>query len=363
MFSPCSKRAIFEKLYSLLSNFPKSSIFSSFCKKCGNGYVDIGEQCDEAGDNLCCNENCTLKTNATCSPHNHDCCRVDNSCQIADTEQICRSDDSQYCRAEVRCDGIMNYCPISSNQQQPLKPNGVACRGAGEKSDSNATGVCKDGFCQSSCPDRYTECDDDQCHHVCRICCKLLFTNLDDKTLEEGIVEQFQYGKCEPMLNKADGTPCQYNETMVGQCSAGWCSIVQYPSAFVPASNSTDTDSNDKSKSWLPENWFAIAIGKLFFFIFSLFSLYFSFYLVLICVVIAFVILILVRILRFTYTRTHFFSNQFHFDSAHGYKQAAQDDSNDGENQTNSHQSKNGKINEINRNNTNTNNNDCVKKI
>lgn len=54
--------------------------------KCGNGIVEVDEECDEGSASLCCNDQCNFLPNATCSPFNSLCCTME--CMFKKHEKI-----------------------------------------------------------------------------------------------------------------------------------------------------------------------------------------------------------------------------------------------------------------------------------
>ncbi|XP_078449229.1 disintegrin and metalloproteinase domain-containing protein 12-like [Lampetra planeri] len=79
-------------------------------KRCGNGYVEDGEQCDcgeiEECDNPCCNaNNCTLRAGAECA---HGMCCQD--CQLKPSGTRCR-DPTNTCDLPEYCNGGSPHCP------------------------------------------------------------------------------------------------------------------------------------------------------------------------------------------------------------------------------------------------------------
>ncbi|XP_026547600.1 disintegrin and metalloproteinase domain-containing protein 19-like, partial [Notechis scutatus] len=81
-------------------------------KKCGNGFLEEGEECDcgeaEECTNLCCNaQNCTLKADAECA--HGECC---NSCKLKTAGIMCR-EPAGSCDLPEYCTGASPYCPAN----------------------------------------------------------------------------------------------------------------------------------------------------------------------------------------------------------------------------------------------------------
>uniref|UniRef100_A0A8D0AKW8 ADAM metallopeptidase domain 12 n=1 Tax=Sander lucioperca TaxID=283035 RepID=A0A8D0AKW8_SANLU len=136
VFSSCSKKdltASFEKGVGMcLFNMPEVKVLYGG-QKCGNGYVEEGEECDcgelEECVNPCCNATtCTLKGDAVCA--HGQCCQ---DCQPAGTP--CR-ESSNSCDLPEFCTGGSPHCPSNVYLH-----DGHACQ--------NVDGYCYNGICQT----------------------------------------------------------------------------------------------------------------------------------------------------------------------------------------------------------------------
>ncbi|CAM5129452.1 unnamed protein product [Eretmochelys imbricata] len=115
MFSSCSKKDLENSLEKgvgmCLFNLPE--VKESFGgRKCGNGYVEDGEECDcgepEECTNRCCNATtCTLKEEAVCA---HGLCCKD--CKLKPAGISCR-DSSNSCDLPEFCTGANPHCPAN----------------------------------------------------------------------------------------------------------------------------------------------------------------------------------------------------------------------------------------------------------
>ncbi|XP_056427144.1 zinc metalloproteinase-disintegrin-like crotastatin [Hyla sarda] len=108
---------------------------------CGNGFTELGEDCDcgteQECTNPCCNAaTCKLRAYAMCAEGA--CCE---RCQIKTTGTVCRPSSSEDCDLPATCDGTSNVCP--RNRQ---KGNGVPCK--------DGQGYCYNG----RCPTRRDQC-------------------------------------------------------------------------------------------------------------------------------------------------------------------------------------------------------------
>ncbi|KPJ19602.1 Disintegrin and metalloproteinase domain-containing protein 12 [Papilio machaon] len=116
-WSSCSLRSLalsFERgMDYCLRNKPRR-LFES--PTCGNGFVEIGEQCDcgigqepsRAACVACCDPNtCMLRNNASCAAG--ECCDL-NTCRPKSAGTVCRSADRE-CDLPEYCSGHSEYCP------------------------------------------------------------------------------------------------------------------------------------------------------------------------------------------------------------------------------------------------------------
>ncbi|XP_074848319.1 disintegrin and metalloproteinase domain-containing protein 33 isoform X3 [Carettochelys insculpta] len=115
VFSSCSKRQLesyFQKGGGMcLFNMPDTKDLV-VGKKCGNGFLEDGEECDcgELGEctNPCCNaHNCTLKAGAQCA--HGECCQ---HCQLTTAGTMCR-EPAGSCDLPEYCTGASPYCPAN----------------------------------------------------------------------------------------------------------------------------------------------------------------------------------------------------------------------------------------------------------
>uniref|UniRef100_A0A8C4GK85 ADAM metallopeptidase domain 12 n=1 Tax=Dicentrarchus labrax TaxID=13489 RepID=A0A8C4GK85_DICLA len=138
VFSSCSKKdltASFEKGVGMcLFNMPEVKVLYGG-QKCGNGYVEEGEECDcgelEECMNPCCNATtCTLKGDAVCA--HGQCCQ---DCQLKPAGTPCR-ESSNSCDLPEFCTGTSPHCPSNIYLH-----DGHACH--------NVDGYCYNGICQT----------------------------------------------------------------------------------------------------------------------------------------------------------------------------------------------------------------------
>uniref|UniRef100_A0A4W4HHH8 ADAM metallopeptidase domain 12a n=1 Tax=Electrophorus electricus TaxID=8005 RepID=A0A4W4HHH8_ELEEL len=138
VFSSCSKKDLqvsLEKGVGMcLFNMPEVKVLYGG-QKCGNGYVEEGEECD-CGDleecmNPCCNAStCTLKESAVCA--HGQCCE---DCQLKPAGTPCR-ESSNSCDLPEFCTGSDPHCPANVYLH-----DGHACH--------SVDGHCYNGICQT----------------------------------------------------------------------------------------------------------------------------------------------------------------------------------------------------------------------
>ncbi|KAL6475657.1 hypothetical protein MHYP_G00166970 [Metynnis hypsauchen] len=138
VFSSCSKKDLLVSLEKgvgmCLFNMPEVKVLYGG-QKCGNGYVEEGEECD-CGDleecmNPCCNAStCTLKGNAVCA--HGQCCE---DCQLKPAGTPCR-ESSNSCDLPEFCTGSDPHCPANVYLH-----DGHACH--------SVDGHCYNGICQT----------------------------------------------------------------------------------------------------------------------------------------------------------------------------------------------------------------------
>ncbi|KAM6915932.1 disintegrin and metalloproteinase domain-containing protein 12 [Xenentodon cancila] len=138
VFSTCSKKdlaASLEKGVGMcLYNMPEVKVLYGG-QKCGNGYVEEGEECDcgepEECMNPCCNATtCTLKGDAVCA--HGQCCE---DCKLKPAGTMCR-ESSNSCDLPEFCTGANPHCPANVYLH-----DGHACH--------NVEGYCYNGICQT----------------------------------------------------------------------------------------------------------------------------------------------------------------------------------------------------------------------
>uniref|UniRef100_A0A8C7ZB78 ADAM metallopeptidase domain 12b n=1 Tax=Oryzias sinensis TaxID=183150 RepID=A0A8C7ZB78_9TELE len=138
VFSTCSKKdlaASLEKGVGMcLYNMPEVKVLYGG-QKCGNGYVEEGEECDcgepEECMNPCCNATtCTLKGDAVCA--HGQCC---DDCKLKPAGTLCR-ESSNSCDLPEFCTGANPHCPANVYLH-----DGHACH--------NVEGYCYNGICQT----------------------------------------------------------------------------------------------------------------------------------------------------------------------------------------------------------------------
>lgn len=114
---------------------------------CGNGVVDVGEECDCGGEegcagNSCCNPTtCRFTQGSVCDPSTQRCCT--NQCQLASSGLVCR-ESVGLCDPQEQCSGDSADCP-----RDVQLSDGQSC-GDGGAGLTCATGVCTSRAMQCS---------------------------------------------------------------------------------------------------------------------------------------------------------------------------------------------------------------------
>ncbi|XP_030643273.1 disintegrin and metalloproteinase domain-containing protein 12 [Chanos chanos] len=138
VFSTCSKKdlaASLEKGVGMcLFNMPEVKVLYGG-QKCGNGYIEEGEECDcgepEECMNPCCNATtCSLKGDAVCA--HGQCCE---DCKLKPAGTPCR-ESSNSCDLPEFCTGASPHCPANVYLH-----DGHTCQ--------NVDGYCYNGICQT----------------------------------------------------------------------------------------------------------------------------------------------------------------------------------------------------------------------
>uniref|UniRef100_A0A663MML4 ADAM metallopeptidase domain 19 n=1 Tax=Athene cunicularia TaxID=194338 RepID=A0A663MML4_ATHCN len=126
VFNQCNRKELEKYLQSgggmCLSNMPDTKKMYGG-KKCGNGYLEEGEECDcgevEECNNPCCDAStCSLKLGAECA--HGSCC---HQCKLMSPGTLCR-ESSGLCDLPEYCTGETPFCPPNSYQI-----DGASCDG------------------------------------------------------------------------------------------------------------------------------------------------------------------------------------------------------------------------------------------
>ncbi|XP_078406654.1 disintegrin and metalloproteinase domain-containing protein 19 [Cetorhinus maximus] len=126
VFNKCNEKELQKYLHNgggmCLFNMPDTNTLYGG-RRCGNGYVEEGEQCDcgevEECNNPCCYaNNCTLKMHAECA--HGICC---SKCKLKAPGTVCRK-SSGPCDLPEYCSGGSEFCPANFYQM-----DGVSCDG------------------------------------------------------------------------------------------------------------------------------------------------------------------------------------------------------------------------------------------
>ncbi|QSL65599.1 hypothetical protein MERGE_002912 [Pneumocystis wakefieldiae] len=196
-FSPCTIGQVCNNLgkklinSNCLKNNKNVSLISQ--KKCGNGIVEDGEDCDCGGvegckGNLCCNpRTCRFTKGSECDDSNEACCI---KCRFAPKNTVCRSSRGECDLVEV-CSGTSSTCP-----RDKFKKDGTPC----SNKSKCASGICTTRDMQ--CINHFNN-SKGSCHSSC-----VLFCELGGVCIYSGLQNYF-----------IDGTPCGF----FGHCYKGNC--------------------------------------------------------------------------------------------------------------------------------------------
>ncbi|XP_049730173.1 disintegrin and metalloproteinase domain-containing protein 19 isoform X2 [Elephas maximus indicus] len=126
VFNGCNRKELDRYLQSgggmCLSNMPDTRMLYGG-RRCGNGYLEDGEECDcgeeEECNNPCCNaSNCTLREGAECA--HGSCC---HRCKLLAPGTMCR-EQARQCDLPEFCTGKSPHCPTNFYQM-----DGTPCEG------------------------------------------------------------------------------------------------------------------------------------------------------------------------------------------------------------------------------------------
>ncbi|KAK0183166.1 hypothetical protein PV327_001233 [Microctonus hyperodae] len=255
-FSPCSLNAI-NPVLNTKARSPKGCFAEPQASLCGNGVVEVGEECDcgweeDCHDSCCFPQRryapadeipCTLTPGSICSPSQGPCCT--NECKLKFSDK-CREDNG--CRDASFCDGKSPHCPPSIN-----KPNKTIC---------NRELVCFMGECTGSICLAYglesCQCipgPNDPGTKACELCCRLPGGN-------QPCLSSFDWNSPPydiPDMFSKPGTPCNdYN---------GYCDVFQKCREVDPSGPLATLRKlllSDESlatfRRWVIEHWYAVAL-------------------------------------------------------------------------------------------------------
>ncbi|XP_076060396.1 kuzbanian-like [Oratosquilla oratoria] len=253
-FSPCSLKQINDVLNSKARD-SKGCFTEPQAAICGNGVVEVGEECDcgweEDCEESCCypmrnnpkssETPCTLRPGKRCSPSQGPCCS--HACTLKQGEK-CRDDNG--CRDVSYCDGRGPLCPPSIN-----KPNKTVC---------NDEFVCFKGECTGSICLAYglesCQCirrTGDPPTKSCELCCKLPGEDQPCLSSFEWNMGTFDI----PDMYAKPGTPCNNYQ--------GYCDVFQKCREVDPSGPLAtlrrlllSNESLATLQRWVAEHWYAV---------------------------------------------------------------------------------------------------------
>lgn len=255
-FSPCSLNSI-NPVLNTKARSPKGCFTEPQAAICGNGVVEVGEECDcgweeDCRDDCCFPQRrypppeeppCRLTPRSTCSPSQGPCCT--STCELKFGDK-CRDDNG--CRDASFCDGRGPQCPPSIN-----KPNKTICNEEFVCFMGECTGSICLAFGLESC-----QCipgPHDSKTKACELCCKL--PGDDQPCLSSFDWNTAPYDM--PDLFSKPGTPCNdYN---------GYCDVFQKCREVDPSGPLAtlrklllSDESIASFKRWVTEHWYAVLL-------------------------------------------------------------------------------------------------------
>ncbi|KAJ3393126.1 hypothetical protein HDU92_007957 [Lobulomyces angularis] len=145
-FSPCSVQKMCKNLKLELHKSclmdPTELKQKSTTNICGNGIVEVNEECDcgqNCDINKCCGTDCKFISPAVCDQSTQECCE---NCQFKPAGAICRS-SLDMCTLNQTCTGKEAFCHKSA-----ILTNGVTCIPSGAPNNAKNT-ICASGVCTS----------------------------------------------------------------------------------------------------------------------------------------------------------------------------------------------------------------------
>ncbi|KDR16966.1 Disintegrin and metalloproteinase domain-containing protein 10 [Zootermopsis nevadensis] len=255
-FSPCSLNSI-NPVLNAKARSPKGCFTEPQAAICGNGVVEVGEECDCGWEEDCRDEccfpqrrypppeepPCKLTPHSICSPSQGPCCT--SSCELKYGDK-CRDDNG--CRDASFCDGRGPHCPPSIN-----KPNKTICNEEFVCFMGECTGSICLAFGLESC-----QCipgPHDPKTKACELCCKLPGDN-------QPCLSSFDWNTTPydmPDLFSKPGTPCNdYN---------GYCDVFQKCREVDPSGPLAtlrklllSDESIASFKRWVTDHWYAVLL-------------------------------------------------------------------------------------------------------
>ncbi|XP_029001183.1 disintegrin and metalloproteinase domain-containing protein 10 isoform X2 [Betta splendens] len=252
-FSICSIRNISAVLKSKRDCFVESGQ-----PICGNGLVEIGEECDcgysdQCKDSCCYSANeeegkkCRLKPDKVCSPSQGPCCTAD--CTFVAQNEKCRKESE--CANQGVCNGATALCPAS----QP-KENFTSCNAA--------TQVCLNGVCSGSICEKYglvvctcaSQDGKDEAAELCHMCC---MDKNDPATCSSTSSDRWSKHFNRTVITLQPGSPCN---DFKGYCDVFMrCRLVD---ADGPLARLKKAIFNpilyENIADWIVKNWWAVLL-------------------------------------------------------------------------------------------------------
>ncbi|XP_033733808.1 disintegrin and metalloproteinase domain-containing protein 10-like [Pecten maximus] len=254
MFSSCS----LSQIYPVIVN-KGECLRREIGSVCGNGIVEVGEECDcgssrlcEFYDDMCCvpsdvthevDRPCNFRRQQgkVCSWTLSPCCSKNCTYIPATDNHECA--EATRCKQESVCDGTSGECPDGS-----FSLDGIPCDGGKKVCEK---GLCTKSICESQGMDT-CQCTGTE-ENMCMLCCS-------DNATKCQPAKNFEIiGVSDEILYRDAGESCYNN---AGICDKKHQCIRNYPNDVIKRLGKIFNDDNlEDMKTWLKKYWYYIVIA------------------------------------------------------------------------------------------------------
>ncbi|XP_060894746.1 disintegrin and metalloproteinase domain-containing protein 10 [Labrus mixtus] len=225
---------------------------------CGNGLVEIGEQCDcgysdQCKDTCCYNANeaegkrCKLQPGKICSPSQGPCCT--GECTFMGSIAKCRLESE--CAKEGMCNGATALCPSSEPKQ-----NFTSCH--------SETQVCLNGVCSGSICEKYglevctcaSQNSQDEAAELCHVCC---MEKMEPSTCSSSGSEKWAQYFNKKVTTLQPGSPCN---DFKGYCDVFMrCRLVDADGPLARLKKAIfNAELYENIAEWIVAHWWAVLL-------------------------------------------------------------------------------------------------------